>query len=82
MKVAAINGSPRANGGLLKRKAGAAVVSARRAGSNFVYSAINCFFGISQMIVPGSTYWNMTLSRDPGEVQNDQEALNTFRTLG
>ncbi len=71
-----------ANGGLLKRKAGAAVVCARRAGSNFVYSAINFFFGISQMVIPSSSYWNMSLSRDPGEVQKDEEALRTFRTLG
>ncbi len=73
----------KANGGtLFKNKVGAAVVSVRRAGSNFVYSAINYFFGISQMIIPGSIYWNMTLSRDPGDLQKDSEGIETFRTLG
>ena len=72
----------KANGGALKRKVGAPVVSVRRAGGNFVYSAINFFFGISEMIVPGSTYWNMTLSRDPGDILKDQEGIETFRTLG
>ncbi|MCR4435227.1 MAG: flavodoxin family protein [Clostridiales bacterium] len=72
----------KANDDMLKRKVGAAVVSVRRAGANFVYSAINFFFGISQMIVPGSSYWNMTLSRDPGDIQKDGEGIATFRTLG
>lgn len=73
----------KANGGtLLKGKVGAPVVSVRRAGSNFVYSAINFFFGISQMIIPGSSYWNMTLARNPGDVLEDAEGIETFRTLG
>lgn len=71
-----------ANGGLLRRKIGAAVVVARRAGTNFSYAAINFFFGISEMIIPGSTYWNMVLARDPGEVQNDEEGKRTLSNLG
>lgn len=67
---------------LLRGKVGAAVVSVRRAGSNFVYSAINFFFGISEMTIPGSTYWNMTLSRDIGDLQKDEEGIQTFKTLG
>lgn len=72
----------RANGNPLKGKVGAAVVSVRRAGSNFVYSAINFFFGITEMIVPGSNYWNVTVSRDPGDIQKDEEGIETFKTLG
>lgn len=73
----------RGNGGdILRGKVGAAVVSVRRAGSNFVYSAINFFFGISEMIVPGSSYWNMTLARDPGDILKDEEGMKTFQTLG
>lgn len=72
----------KANGGLFKRKIGAPVVSVRRAGSNFVYSAINFFFGIAEMIIPGSTYWNMTLSRNPGDIFSDEEGIATFKTLG
>lgn len=71
-----------ANNNPMKRKVGAAVVSARRAGSNFVFSAINFFFGITEMITVGSSYWNMTLSRLPGEVQKDEEAIRTFQNLG
>lgn len=72
----------RSNGDLLKRKVGAAVVSVRRAGSNHVLSSINYFFLINQMIVPGSSYWNMAFGRNPGEVANDQEGLQTMKTLG
>lgn len=71
-----------ANGGLLRRKAGAAVVSVRRAGSNFTYAAINFFFGITEMIVPGSTYWNMAIGEEPGDVLNDPEGIQTMKNLG
>lgn len=71
-----------ANNNPMKRKVGAAVVSARRAGSNFVFSSINLFFGITEMITVGSSYWNMTLSRMPGEVQRDEEGIKTFQNLG
>jgi len=70
------------NEDMLKGKVGAAVVSARRAGATFTYSAINFFFGINQMIIPGSSYWNMTLARNPGEVMNDEEGIRTFQNLG
>ncbi len=71
-----------ANGGLLRRKVGAAVVSVRRAGSNFTYAAINFFFGITEMIVPGSTYWNMAIGNAPGDVMNDAEGIQTMKNLG
>jgi len=70
------------NGNILRGKVGAAVVSVRRAGSNFTYAAINFFFGIAEMVIPGSSYWNMTLSLEPGDVQKDQEGIQTFQTLG
>lgn len=54
----------------------------RRAGSNFTYAAINFFFGIAEMIIPGSSYWNMTLALEPGDVQKDEEGIRTFETLG
>ena len=69
-------------GSKLKNKVGVPVVSVRRAGSNFVYAAINFFFGIKQMIIPTSSYWNMTLSREQGDVQNDAEGIRTFTVLG
>jgi len=73
----------RANGGdMLRGKVGAAVVSARRAGANFTYAAINFFFGISEMTISSSNYWNITLSLLPGDVQKDTEGIQTFETLG
>ena len=72
----------RRNGELLRRKVGAAVVSVRRAGSTHVLSSMNYFFLFSQMIIPGSSYWNMGIGRDPGEVRNDEEGIQTMKTLG
>jgi multimeric flavodoxin WrbA len=72
----------KANGDLLKGKVGVAVVAARRAGATFTYAAINMFFGISQMIIPGSNYWNMTLALQPGDIKKDAEGIQTFKTLG
>jgi len=72
----------RANDYLLKRKVGAPVLAVRRAGATFAFSAINFFFFIQQMIVPGSIYWNLGIGREPGEVMNDEEGVLTFKTLG
>ncbi len=72
----------RANDNLFKRKVGAAVVVARRAGATYVYSSINLFFGIGHMIIPGSSYWNIGFGRNPGEVLKDEEGMTTFRDLG
>ena len=70
-----------ANGYLFRRKVGAAVVAVRRAGGTNVYSSINYFFGINHMIIPGSSYWNLAVGRDPGDIQNDKEGLSTLRDL-
>jgi len=72
----------RINGDLLKRKVGAAVIAARRGGAVPAFSAVNYFFLIGQMIVPGSTYWNFGLGLDPGEVEKDEEGIKTMKDLG
>lgn len=72
----------RVNGDLLKRKVGAGVVAVRRAGATNVFNSLNYFFLISQMIVPGSSYWNLGIGRKPGEVSNDAEGLQTMKNLG
>jgi multimeric flavodoxin WrbA len=72
----------RANGDLLKRKAGAGVVAVRRAGASHVFSSLNNFFLIGQMIVVGSSYWNIGIGREPGEVAGDEEGVRTMRDLG
>jgi multimeric flavodoxin WrbA len=71
----------RRNGNFLRRKVGAAITVARRAGQNFTFAQLNFFFLISEMIVPGSTYWNIATASDKGDVNQDAEALKTIRTL-
>jgi len=72
----------KANDDMLKRKVGAAIVVARRAGSIHALDSINHFFLISQMIVPGSRYWNLGFGREKGEVEKDEEAIQIMKTLG
>jgi len=72
----------RKNGDMFKRKVGAAVIAVRRAGSTHVLSSMNYFFLINQMIIPGSSYWNMAIGRNPGEVRDDAEGIQTMKTLG
>jgi multimeric flavodoxin WrbA len=72
----------RANGDMYRRKAGAAVVAVRRAGGIHAFDTMNHFFLIGQMIVPGSSYWNIGVGREIGEVEKDEEGVNTMRTLG
>jgi multimeric flavodoxin WrbA len=71
-----------ANGGLLNRKAGAAVVAFRRAGGIHVYDSINHLFGISGMVTVGSSYWNLGMGLNPGEVDSDMEGRRTMEDLG
>lgn len=70
------------NGGLLRRKVGAAIVAVRRGGEIHAFDTINHFFLINQMIVPGSCYWNMGFGREKGEVLKDEEGLRTMKVLG
>ncbi len=72
----------RANSSLLRRKVGAAVVAVRRAGATHAFDTLNHFFLISEMIVPGSSYWNIGVGREKGEVRNDSEGVETMKTLG
>ncbi len=72
----------RANNHMLKRKVGAGVIAVRRGGALHAFETINNFFLISQMIVPGSSYWNFAFGRNPGEVLNDEEGMQTVKTLG
>lgn len=71
-----------ANNRAFQGKIGAAVVAVRRAGAIHVYDTINHMFLMNQMIVPGSTYWNLGVGRDKGEVEADTEGLNNMQNLG
>jgi len=72
----------KANGDLFQRKVGAAIISVRRGGAIHAFDTINHFFLISQMIIPGSSYWNMGLGGSPGDVERDEEGLATMELLG
>ncbi len=72
----------RANDEMLKRKVGAAVAAVRRCGAIHVFNSINHFFTIGQMIIPGSSYWNMGFGLEKGEASKDDEGMATMRTLG
>jgi len=71
----------RSNNHILKRKVGSAVIAVRIGGGLHAFETINNFFLISQMIVPGSSYWNFAFGRNPGEVLNDAEGMQTIKTL-
>ncbi len=72
----------RGNDHFFKRKVGAAVVAVRRAGSIHTFDTLNHFFLISQMIVPGSSYWNLGIGGKIGDVESDEEGLKTMQILG
>jgi multimeric flavodoxin WrbA len=67
---------------MFKHKVGAAVVAVRRAGSVHAFDSLNHFFFIEQMIVPGSIYWNMGFGLEKGDVEKDNEGLQTMKVLG
>ncbi len=72
----------RSNNDLFKRKVGAAVVAVRRAGGIPTFDAINHFFLINQMIIPGSSYWNVGIGLNKGDVEKDEEGIKTMEDLG
>lgn len=71
-----------ANPGMLERKTAAAVVVARRAGAVHAFDSIMHLFMIRQMVVAGSTYWNLGIAGPPGAVADDAEGMTTMDDLG
>ena len=72
----------RANGDMFRRKVGASVVAVRRGGAIHAFDSLNHFFIIGQMVVPGSSYWNVGIGLAPGDVKHDDEGIATMKTLG
>jgi len=72
----------RANAFMLKRKVGASVVAVRRAGGIHTFDSMNHFFQVGQMFLVGSSYWNIGIGRAVGEVEQDEEGMETMQTLG
>jgi multimeric flavodoxin WrbA len=69
-------------GNPLKHIPGAAVIAVRRGGAIHAFDSINHFFLINEMIIPGSSYWNIGIGREKGEVLKDEEGLRTMKVLG
>ena len=72
------------NGGSshFRLKPAAAVISARRAGTTATWDQMNKYFGLMQMPIVTSQYWNMAHGACPEDVRQDLEGLQTMRTLG
>ena len=70
------------NPGLLKHKVGAAVAAVRRAGGMTAVDTMNHFMLNKEMIVVGSTYWNMVYGREISDVMNDEEGMVNMRNPG
>ena len=62
-------------------KVGASVAIARRGGCSATYDEMNKFFGISGMPIASSQYWNSVHGGAPGQVLQDEEGMQTMRTL-
>ena len=66
----------------MRYKVGASVVSLRRGGGLNAVDTMNHFFLNQQMIVVGSTYWNMVYGQIPGDVEKDQEGIENMKNIG
>ncbi len=67
---------------LLQYKPAAAVAVCRRGGASATFDRLNKYFTITNMPVVSSQYWNSVHGRQPGEALQDEEGLQTMRTLG
>jgi multimeric flavodoxin WrbA len=66
----------------LSWKVGGPIAVARRGGHTATLQEMLMFYLINDMIVPGSTYWNMVFGWQPGEVGDDAEGMETIRHFG
>lgn len=67
---------------VLRRKPGAAVAAVRRAGGMTTVDTLNHFMLFREMLVVGSTYWNMVYGKDVGDVRDDDEGMANMRNIG
>ncbi len=70
-----------AHDGFLSGKVGGPIAIARRGGHTATLQEMLMFYLINEMIVVGSTYWNMVFGREPGEVWKDDEGIATIRVF-
>ena len=62
-------------------KVGASIAVARRGGCSSTFDELNKYFTISGMPIASSQYWNSVHGGRPGEAIQDEEGLQTMRTL-
>lgn len=62
-------------------KVGASVVCARRGGCSATFDELNKYFTINNMPIASSQYWNSIHGNQPGQAEQDEEGLQTMRTL-
>ncbi len=70
------------NLGLLRHKVGASVAAVRRGGGMTTVDTMNHFMLNKEMIVVGSTYWNIVYGKNIGDVLSDDEGMKNMRNLG
>lgn len=81
MKVMGFNGSARKDGNtsaLIQK----VFEELEAEGIETKFHSLNAYFTIAEMIIVGSSYWNMGYGRDKGEVLQDDEGLQTMANLG
>lgn len=68
-------------GEIFLHKPGAAIASARRAGTTATLDQLNKYFTITQMPVISGRYWNMVHGANAEEVKQDLEGMQNMRIL-
>lgn len=63
-------------------KPASAVVVARRAGTTSTYDQLNKYFGLHEMPIISSRYWNLVYGASAEQVEKDTEGMYTMRVLG
>ncbi|MBI4766904.1 MAG: flavodoxin family protein, partial [Deltaproteobacteria bacterium] len=66
----------------LRHKVGASVVALRRSGGIPTMNSLNHYILYSEMIMPGSNYWNVAHGMNPGEMEQDGEGKQIMEVLG
>jgi multimeric flavodoxin WrbA len=65
----------------LRFKPGASVVVCRRGGASAAFDRLNKYFTMMNMPLVTSQYWNMAYGQTPGQAAQDEEGMQTMRTL-
>ena len=66
----------------MRYRVGVAVVAVKRGGMMTTFDTLNHFFLVSDMIVLGSSYWSFAIGLEKGDVDKDQEGIQTVQVLG